>query len=153
VKSTFPKVSGGLMRQCCLPALAVALASLACHLCQADLLAHLPDAGCTLAAATQSLIVTRTATRVHHNEEGITLHPILGRSVYISQINASIRRVASQLHMPLLDFELWSSPLGFAQYLIDPIHPGPAFLLEALNVLLNVYEQHRDCGIQPGGND
>ncbi len=33
---------------------------------------------------------------------------------------------------------------------MDGHHPGPSFQMEALNVMLNIYEQHKGCGMLPG---
>jgi hypothetical protein len=53
--------------------------------------------------------------------------------------------------MPLIDFERMSAALGSEQYLQDHHHPSDRFLLEALNLVLNTYEQRRRCGGLPGG--
>jgi hypothetical protein len=36
---------------------------------------------------------------------------------------------------------------------MDGHHPGPSFQMEALNVMLNTYEQHKGCGMLPGSNN
>ncbi len=60
--------------------------------------------------------------------------------------------MASELDVPLVDYEAMSAGLGVSEYLQDGHHPGDRFLLEALNLFLNVYEQRRRCGALPLGS-
>jgi hypothetical protein len=54
--------------------------------------------------------------------------------------------------MPQVDYEAISAGLGASEYLQDGHHPSDRFLLEALNLFLNVYEQRRRCGGLPLGS-
>jgi hypothetical protein len=62
-----------------------------------------------------------------------------------------VLQVASELGVPLVDYEAMSAGLGASEYLQDGHHPSDRFLLEALNLFLNTYEQRRRCGTLPLG--
>jgi hypothetical protein len=62
---------------------------------------------------------------VFAGQDGVTGTSFLGRQVYLSQLNAAVRRVARQLQLPLLDYELMSSALGYGA----PPAPAPQTMM------------------------
>jgi hypothetical protein len=97
----------------------------------------------------QALLMGYTTAVVRHSKEGLALAKPLGRSAYIAQLNAALRQLAAERHLPLVDFERMSAGLGVDQYLSDNTHPNDAFMLQALQIMLNVYEQRRRCWALP----
>ncbi|BDA42879.1 hypothetical protein COCOBI_03-7720 [Coccomyxa sp. Obi] len=61
---------------------------------------------------------------------------------HVAQINAAGRYVASQQHFHVLDMESMALQLSKATILIDRTHPGPDFMMQVLNMLLNMEEAH-----------
>ncbi|KAK9909869.1 hypothetical protein WJX75_008757 [Coccomyxa subellipsoidea] len=62
---------------------------------------------------------------------------------HVAQINAAGRFVAAQQHYHLLDIEAMALQLSKSTILIDQTHPGPDFMMQVLNILLNMEETHR----------
>jgi hypothetical protein len=102
----------------------------------------------------QALLATYTTAVVRHNSSsGETVARPLGRAAYVAQLNAALRQAASNRQVPLVDYERMSSGLGFDQYLSDNTHPNDEFMLQALNLYLNMYEQRRRCWALPAQVD
>ena len=59
--------------------------------------------------------MTRTTARVSHFGDGVAGTVFLGRQMFLSQLNAAVRRVSRQLQIPMLDYELMSSALGYGE--------------------------------------
>ncbi len=93
--------------------------------------------------------MTYTTAVVRHEPGGVTFARPLGRAVYVAQLNAALRQVAASRQVPLVDYERMSAGLGFDQYLSDNTHPNDQFMLQALNLYLNMYEQRRRCWALP----
>jgi hypothetical protein len=97
----------------------------------------------------QALLLVHTTAVVRHSKEGLAAAKPLGRAVYVTQLNAALRQLAAERRLPLVDYERMSAGLGFDQYLSDNTHPSDAFMLQGLQVMLNVYEQRRRCWALP----
>jgi hypothetical protein len=71
----------------------------------------------TLTLRPQALVITRTTARPFAGQDGKTGTGFLGRQMFLSQLNAAVRRVSRQLQIPMLDYELMSSALGYGEHL------------------------------------
>ncbi|KAI8463891.1 MAG: hypothetical protein J3K34DRAFT_462223 [Monoraphidium minutum] len=94
----------------------------------------------------RSYIVARTTARVKHDDNGRAASSQAGYQAWHSAMGAALRQLSSTLRLPLVDLELMTSSLGFRAYLKDNFHPTAGFMLEALNLLLNMHAQHAACG-------
>ncbi|CAL8466161.1 g5697 [Coccomyxa elongata] len=62
---------------------------------------------------------------------------------HVAQLNAAGRHVAQSLGFQVVDFEAMAAQLPKDDMLDDITHPKPDFLLQVLNMLLNIEREHR----------
>ncbi|EIE21231.1 hypothetical protein COCSUDRAFT_67133 [Coccomyxa subellipsoidea C-169] len=62
---------------------------------------------------------------------------------HVAQLNAAGRHVAESLGFQVIDFEAMAAQLPKDDMLDDITHPKPDFLLQVLNMLLNMEHEHR----------
>ncbi|KAK9866804.1 hypothetical protein WJX84_006515 [Apatococcus fuscideae] len=81
--------------------------------------------------------------------QGWQLHLHLNEHAHIAQLNAAGRWSAKQAGWHVVDFEMMTSKFVHKRlYLRDRAHPSPWFLLQAVNIYLNLYH-HQLAGAAP----
>lgn len=74
--------------------------------------------------------------------QGWQLHLHLNEHSHMAQLNAAGRWSAKQAGWHVVDFEMMTSKFVHKRlYLRDRAHPSPWFLLQAVNIYLNLYHQ------------